>query len=203
MSSSRSIPCPLSLSRNSEEEIIYEYGHPLRPAPSREAVEFPEEMNVEGFHYAVSSKKSPRIGKSMEDAHKAMTANILLPADDSNSKFINVKASFFGVFDGHGGSKAADFAAENIGHNILNALLGEQSELAAESDMNTANKVDLLGKKNLEEAVKAGYLRTDKEFLKLGFWGGSTYVTVLIIDGILVVSNAGDSRAVMEIAVQA
>lgn len=160
-------------------------------------MELPEEMNVEGFHYVVSSKKAPGTGKLMEDTHIAMMFNILLPADDPNSKFRNVKASFFGVFDGHGGWEATYFVAKNIGHNIFNTLLGEQSESVGESDINIANKVDLLSKKNLEEAVKARYLRTYEEFLKLGLWGGNTCVTTLIIYGNLVVSNFGDSRAVI------
>jgi len=125
---SPSFSSPLSPNHTSHEEIIFQYGHPLTPLPSREPVELPEEINVEGFHYAVSSKKGSRRGKLMEDAHKAMTVNILLPAEESNSEFRKVKASFFGVFDGHGGWKAADFAAENIGHNILNALLQPMRE---------------------------------------------------------------------------
>jgi hypothetical protein len=75
----------------------------------------PMEVNVEGFHYAVACKKGRR--EFMEDTHKAVV-NIL---GDS-------KQAFFGVFDGHSGRKAAAFAAENIGQNIVDAMLGMGDE---------------------------------------------------------------------------
>jgi serine/threonine protein phosphatase PrpC len=128
----------------------------------------PMEVNVEGFHYAVASKKGRR--EFMEDAHKA----IVNVHGDS-------KQAFFGVFDGHSGRKASDFAAENIGKNIVDAMLGMGDE--------TENI--------LEQSVRAGYLTTDAEFLKQEVGGGTACVTALIIDGNLVVSNAGDCRAVI------
>jgi hypothetical protein len=75
----------------------------------------PMEINVEGFHYAVACKKGRR--EFMEDTHKAIV-NVL---GDS-------KQAFFGVFDGHSGRKAAAFAAENIGKNIVDAMLGMGDE---------------------------------------------------------------------------
>ncbi|KAF5947375.1 hypothetical protein HYC85_013332 [Camellia sinensis] len=47
------------------------------------------------------------------------------------------------------------------------------------------------------EAVKDGYLSTDAEFLKEDSNGGTGSVTALIRNGNLVVSNAGDCRAVL------
>lgn len=49
----------------------------------------------------------------------------------------------------------------------------------------------------MKESVKHGYLNTDSDFLKEDFRGGSCCVTALIRNGTLVVSNAGDCRAVM------
>jgi len=132
------------------------------------AVEQPMEVNEEGFHYAVSCKKGRR--EFMEDTHKAMV-NVL---GDS-------KQAFFGVFDGHSGRMAADFAAENMGQNIVDAMLSMGDE-----------KEDIV-----EQAVRAGYLTTDAEFLKQEVGSGTACVTALIIDGNLVVSNAGDCRAVI------
>ena len=54
----------------------------------------------------------------------------------------------FGVYDGHGGSKAAQFVAEKLHGNIKEML----------------DKVPENGDK--EEAVKLGYLKTDQDFLK-------------------------------------
>lgn len=86
--------------------------------------------------------------------------------------------AFFGVFDGHGGAKAAQFAADNLERNILNEVVRRDDH-------------------DIEEAVKNGYLNTDSDFLKEDFRGGSCCVTALIRNGNLVVSNAGDCRAVM------
>jgi len=175
-----------------------------------------EEANVEGSHYAVSSRKNQgggrRKGKPIEDTHKVMkmiinvvhppaVAPVLAPAPAVDLDAQAEDVSFFGVFDGHGGSKAADFAAENLGKHIVGALVraieDDQLQLAANDQVSIINKTNLLNKKNLEHAVKSGYLRTDEEFLKQGVSSGTTCVTALIIDGKLVVSNAGDSRAVI------
>lgn len=83
------------------------------------------------------------------------------------------------MFDGHGGAKAAEFAASNLGKNIVEEL-GKRE--------NNGQTV---------EAVKAAYLTTDSEFLKTDQRGGACCVTAVIKDGNLVVSNAGDCRAVV------
>jgi protein phosphatase 1L len=86
--------------------------------------------------------------------------------------------AFFGIFDGHGGTKASEFAAHNLEKNVLEEVIRRD-----ESD--------------IEEAVKHGYLKTDSDFLKEDLNGGSCCVTALIRNGNLVVSNAGDCRAVI------
>lgn len=86
--------------------------------------------------------------------------------------------AFFGVFDGHGGAKAAEFAADNLEKNILDEVMRRDDD-------------------EIEEAVKHGYLNTDFDFLKEDSRGGSCCVTALIWQGNLVVSNVGDCRAVM------
>jgi protein phosphatase 1L len=86
--------------------------------------------------------------------------------------------AFFGVFDGHGSAKAAEFAANNMDRHIM-----DQSRKRCEEE--------------IVEAVRDGYLTTDAEFLKEGVGGGTCCVTALIQEGNLVVSNAGDCRAVI------
>ncbi|KAJ9565147.1 hypothetical protein OSB04_001113 [Centaurea solstitialis] len=86
--------------------------------------------------------------------------------------------AFFGVFDGHGGPKAAEFAAENLDKNIL-------------------NEVEKRGEIEIIEAIKQGYMNTDLEFLNQDHRGGSCCLTAIIRDSNLVVSNAGDCRAVV------
>ncbi|CAG7874098.1 unnamed protein product [Brassica rapa] len=92
------------------------------------------------------------------------------------------KKAFFGVFDGHGGSKAAEFAAMNLGNNIEAAMEAARSGEEGYS---------------VERAIRDGYIKTDEDFLKEGSRGGACCVTALISEGELAVSNAGDCRAVI------
>ncbi|KAE8656868.1 putative protein phosphatase 2C 25 [Hibiscus syriacus] len=136
------------------------FGVPTTPC------EVVREVEREGYGYSVYCKRGRR--EAMEDR---FAASVKLQGDS--------KQAFFGVFDGHGGVKAAEFAAQMLGKNILDEVVRRRDET------------------NEREAVKAGYLRTDTEFLKENVTGGSCCVTALIKNGNLVVSNAGDCRAVL------
>ncbi|KAK4743167.1 hypothetical protein SAY87_001168 [Trapa incisa] len=125
-----------------------------------------EEVVEEGDGYGVYSKRGKNRGR-LEDRHSAIPD---LGGDPDQA--------FFGVFDGHGGAKAADFSAKNLGKNIV-----EQ----------TRRRIEL----GVEERVKKGYLETDSEFIKEDVGGGSCCVTALMRDGDLIVSNLGDCRAVL------
>ncbi|XAR58900.1 Phosphoprotein phosphatase [Bertholletia excelsa] len=122
-------------------------------APATPAVERREVVEVERDGYSVCCKRGRR--EAMEDR---FSAAVDLQGDP--------KQAFFGVFDGHGGARAAEFAAENLDKNIM-------------------DEVEKRGEEELEEAVKVGSP------------GGACCVTALIRRGNLVVSNAGDCRAVM------
>ncbi|KAL6549440.1 hypothetical protein OROHE_008557 [Orobanche hederae] len=130
-----------------------------------EAREESEVVEVEGDGYTVCCKRGKR--EAMEDRYSA----VLGFQGDS-------KQAFFGIFDGHGGTKAAEFAAENLDKNIT-------------KELNTRGNHG-----EIELAVKGGYLTTDIEFLKTDLRGGTCCVTALIMKGNLVVSNAGDCRAI-------
>ncbi|KAJ8543597.1 hypothetical protein K7X08_006120 [Anisodus acutangulus] len=123
-------------------------------------------VEVEGDDYSVCCKRGRK--GAMEDRHSAI---VNLQGDS--------KQGVFGIFDGHGGVKAAEFAAENLIKNIMNEL----------GNTTTDEKI--------ETAVRNGYLKTDTEFLNQEVRGGSCCVTALIQKGNLVVSNAGDCRAVV------
>lgn len=77
----------------------------------------------------------------MEDAH---TTVLDLLAGRTPSKDVS-RLSFFGVFDGHGGSKVALFAGEHI-HDII-------------------TKQDTFKSGNYEQALKDGFLATDRAIL--------------------------------------
>ncbi|KAF3454901.1 hypothetical protein FNV43_RR05349 [Rhamnella rubrinervis] len=136
---------------------------PTSGTPSSTAIR--EVVEVEREEYSVYCKKGRR--EAMEDRYSAA---LDLQGDS--------KQAFFGVFDGHGGAKAAQFAADNLERNILDEVVRRDDH-------------------DIEEAVKNGYLNTDSDFLKEDFRGGSCCVTALIRNGNLIVSNAGDCRAVM------
>lgn len=79
----------------------------------------------------------------MEDAHS--TVLDLVAPDNEEAKKHESKLSFFGVFDGHGGDKVALFAGENI-HGIV-------------------KKQETFKKGNYEQALKDGFLATDRAIL--------------------------------------
>ncbi|CAN4098724.1 unnamed protein product [Withania somnifera] len=121
---------------------------PVTPAAVTDLVE------AEGDGYSVCCKRGRK--GAMEDRHSAM---VNLQVDS--------KQGAFGIFDGHGGVKAAVFAAENLNKNVMNEL-----------GKTTDDKIEV--------AVKNGYLKTDSEFLNQDVrWI------------VLFVSNAGDCRAVV------
>jgi len=78
----------------------------------------------------------------MEDSH---TTVLDLLAKAEASKAHPQKLSFFGVYDGHGGDKVALFAGENI-HKII-------------------AKQDTFKTGNYEQALKDGFLATDRAIL--------------------------------------
>ncbi|CAF1828504.1 unnamed protein product [Brassica oleracea var. botrytis] len=133
------------------------------------ASEESRQVEREGDGYSVYCKRGRR--EAMEDRFSAMTN---LGGDR--------KQAMFGVYDGHGGVKAAEFAAKNLDKNVLEEVSGKS------------------GASEIADAVKRGYLTTDAAFLDgEDVKGGSCCVTAMVRDGNLVVSNAGDCRAVMSV----
>lgn len=80
---------------------------------------------------------------SMEDAHTSVLN--LLEDNPKAAKEHASKLAFFGVYDGHGGSNVAVFAGDNI-HRIL-------------------TKQDTFKTGNYEQALKDGFLATDRAIL--------------------------------------
>ena len=82
----------------------------------------------------------------MEDAHAAVLD--LQPEQSGKpgkAAAPDKRLSYFGVYDGHGGEKVAQFAGENI-HKIV-------------------AKQDAFGKGDIEQALKDGFLATDRAIL--------------------------------------
>ncbi|KAH1097065.1 hypothetical protein J1N35_013986 [Gossypium stocksii] len=94
--------------------------------------------------------------------------------------------SVFGLFDGHNGSAAAIYTKENLLNNVLNAI---------PTDLNTDEWVAALPR-----ALVSGFVKTDKDFHKIGKKSGTT-VTFVIIEGwFITVASVGDSQCIFDSA---
>uniref|UniRef100_A0A7S1IRS3 PPM-type phosphatase domain-containing protein n=1 Tax=Eutreptiella gymnastica TaxID=73025 RepID=A0A7S1IRS3_9EUGL len=129
----------------------------------------------------------------MEDDHKCVhkgQADPLTPAgtDQEDGKFDQdddnytpqPNTSFFGVYDGHAGTAAANFLRKNLHRVILrHPKLLEEPELAA----------------------KEGIAKVEDDFMQYAeeqrLDAGSTLAIVLIIGTDLIVANVGDSEVVL------
>ncbi|RYP89473.1 hypothetical protein DL769_000024 [Monosporascus sp. CRB-8-3] len=127
--------------------------------------------------YGVSAMQGWRI--SMEDAH--CTVLDLLTPEGDEKKVHPSRLSFFGVFDGHGGHKVAEFAGENI-HDIL-------------------KKQDTFKTGNYDQSLKDCFLATDRAILSDPKYeeevSGCTACVGLISANKIYIANAGDSRSVL------
>ncbi|KAD6454745.1 hypothetical protein E3N88_09451 [Mikania micrantha] len=94
---------------------------------------------------------------------------------------------FFGVYDGHGGSQVAKFCAERM-HEVI-----------AEEWNQEAND-EFKWQQRWEAVMSSGFERTDNEVITEAAAPeivGSTAVTVVLSRCQIIVSNCGDSRAVL------
>ena len=103
------------------------------------------------------------------------------------NKKIWPKTSFFGIYDGHGGNKCADYLRDSL-HKLIF------------SDENYPE--------NVNEAIKNGFLKAENEFLNnhsldknnnmnIIDRSGSCAIIVIIIENKIYVANVGDSRGLL------
>ncbi|KAI6092191.1 PP2C-domain-containing protein [Hypoxylon rubiginosum] len=128
--------------------------------------------------YGVSAMQGWRI--SMEDAHCTIL-DLLTPQSDDEKKVHPSRLSFFGVFDGHGGDKVAQFAGKNI------------FDILKKQDTFKAGKYD--------QSLKDTFLATDRAILSDPQYeeevSGCTACCGLISSDKIFIANAGDSRSVL------
>jgi protein phosphatase 1L len=119
------------------------------------------------FSYGYSSVRGKRA--SMEDFHDTKISEV-------NGEMVGL----FGVFDGHGGSRAAEFVKQNLFNNLL-----------------THPKFS----SDTRAAIEETYKQTDQEYLRAENNqhrdAGSTASTAVLVGERLLVANVGDSRAVI------
>ena len=143
-----------------------------------------EKQNEDGkgneMEYAVSSMQGWRV--DMEDSHTAILSLPNLP-----------KWSFFAVFDGHAGSKVAEYSAQHLVDVIL-----KHQNFQKLVNGNVDENVELI-----EKAIKDAFFELDEKMrenceAKNGLdRSGSTSVCVLISPTRYYFINCGDSRALL------
>jgi serine/threonine protein phosphatase PrpC len=129
---------------------------------------FAEEINQNDLHLQVGVQSVQGARKTMEDEHQVI--------NDGGGE----KVSFFGVYDGHAGKKAAEFLRDQL-HTTLLSHSQVQSE--PESALKEA----------IEEAEVAFLARAKEEKLD----DGSTLAVVLIKGNEMITANVGDSEIVL------
>ena len=112
----------------------------------------------------------------MEDAH--LTAELHLTVGEQI-----VVAEVYAVFDGHGGSKAAQFLKNNLYKYMKEAF-----------DSNTWER---LTEEGIFESLKECFIALNNDFYDIAESGGSTAVVALIVNGKIYIANVGDSRAML------
>ncbi|KAH9828356.1 Protein phosphatase 2C 2 [Teratosphaeria destructans] len=132
--------------------------------------------------FGVSAMQGWRI--SMEDAHAAVLDLQALEGDEElKPADSDVRISFFGVYDGHGGDKVALYTGEHL-HKIV-------------------AKQESFKKKDFEQALKDGFLAIDRAILSDPKYeeevSGCTASVGIITKDKIYVGNSGDSRSVLGI----
>jgi len=143
----------------------------------------PKGPRFRGFH---ASRKGER--DEMQDCHVIIDDFLAeLPAGSRSS---SIKClSFFAVYDGHGGARAAKFCAENL-HRIIAEMFPKTEDLT-----------------NFDKDVKRCFVdafkKIDDEFLaeatkvKPVAKDGTTATAVVCMNNVLYVANLGDSKAIL------
>lgn len=126
---------------------------------------------VSGSHAAQGRRDT------MEDAH--VHIDDVLSMREGIANFHQV--AFYGVYDGHGGTTAAEMVERLLHGNIFGS--------------------DHFRTSDVPNAITEGFTTTDKTIVEAanreGWMNGSTAVAAVVADGELFVGNIGDSEAVL------
>ena len=135
---------------------------------------------------AYAANTNQGIARDYNEDRVSIIININQPANNNNKNKEKVnwpKASYFSVFDGHGGNKCAEFLRDNL------------LKLICDNDYFP---------NDIEKAIKYGFSEADKIFLEnaakdgeLIDNSGSCGLLLLIIDNKIYIANVGDSRCII------
>jgi serine/threonine protein phosphatase PrpC len=148
---------------------------------------------------------------SMEDAHSIETQLDKLKAvqemnvDNSNAslRLATHDSAFFGVYDGHGGSQAAEYCCEHLPFALVDTIVAKtKDDLNHNNNKTSSSSSTTNSDQIIIDSFVSAFQNVDTKFLK-HCWDngipnvGTTVTTVLIHNGIIYCGNAGDSRTVL------
>lgn len=112
------------------------------------------------------------------------------------------RLAFFAIFDGHGGSNVARFAAERLHAAVLAAGLQQEAErLSAAAAGGAASGMPPASLKQCKAAVAEGFRELDRRVLEqcgaAGWQDGCTAVAAWVVGNAVLVANVGDTRCVL------
>ena len=132
---------------------------------------------------AYAANTNQGIARDYNEDRVSIIININQPNNKNKEKIIWPKASYFSVFDGHGGNKCAEFLRDNLLKLICeNDYFPNDIEKAIKYGFNEADKLFL------ENSVKDGELIDNS---------GSCGLILLIIENKIYIANVGDSRCII------
>ena len=136
---------------------------------------------------AYAANTNQGIARDYNEDRVSIIININQPNNNNNNKENDQKAwpkaSYFSVFDGHGGNKCAEFLRDNLLKLICdNEYFPNDIEKAIKYGFNEADKLFL------ENAAKDGELIDNS---------GSCGLILLIVDNKIYIANVGDSRCII------
>lgn len=145
-----------------------------------------------GLLYGLSSMQGWRV--EMEDAH---TAVLGLPAPGMTDW------SFFAVYDGHAGSKVANYCSKHLLEHIMSASLEAKGTRSSDSSSVDPTASAAPTVEAVKAGIRTGFLRIDEHMrsfsdLRNGMdRSGSTAVGIIVSPDHFFFFNCGDSRAVL------
>jgi protein phosphatase 2C family protein 2/3 len=135
---------------------------------------------------AYAANTNQGLVRTYNEDRVSIILNIMKPESKDCAQW--PRCSFFGIFDGHGGSSCADFLRDRLHHFVVN----EPSFPA-----------------NPKEAIMQGFEKAESEWInkyaiassgaseQIVDRSGSCAVVTIVIDDMCYVANVGDSRAIL------
>lgn len=139
-----------------------------------------------GIVRAYAANTNQGLVRNYNEDRVSIILNIVKPEHRHNE--IWPKCSFFGVYDGHGGSACAEFLRDNLHQYVIKEELFPQDPVSAIKE----------GFKKAEQKfLNSCQQRDEKGQLVIVERSGSCAICVLIVGEICYVANVGDSRAIL------